>query len=76
MDWPGEPETKTPLGTSCANVIHSSDAVDMDIYGAFQLCAIGILAVPVSAKLSNTYSNLPGRNTIFIWFALVLSGEP
>ncbi|EHL03780.1 hypothetical protein M7I_0097 [Glarea lozoyensis 74030] len=28
--------------------VHVEGAVDMDIYGAFQLCSIGILAAPVA----------------------------
>jgi hypothetical protein len=50
------------------------DAVDMDIYGAFQLCAIGILAAPVTVMMSKTYFNDPGRNTIFLWTFLLLIG--
>ena len=50
-------------------------AVDMDVYGAFQLCSIGILAAPVTVKLSRTYFYDPGRNTIFAWTALILAGE-
>ncbi len=50
-------------------------AVDMDIYGAFQLCAIGILAAPVTVRLSKTYFYDPGRNTIFLWAGLILAGE-
>ncbi|EXV06647.1 hypothetical protein X797_001367 [Metarhizium robertsii] len=50
-------------------------AVDMDIYGAFQLCAIGILAAPVTVRLSRTYFYDPGRNTIFLWAGLILSGK-
>lgn len=50
-------------------------AVDMDIYGAFQLCSIGILAAPVTVRLSTTYFYDPGRNIIFVWTGLVLSGE-
>ncbi|KAF4975767.1 hypothetical protein FZEAL_7483 [Fusarium zealandicum] len=50
------------------------DAVDMDIFGAFQLCAIGILAAPVTVMLSRTYFNDPGRNTIFAWTFLLLVG--
>jgi len=46
----------------------------MDVYGAFQLCAIGILAAPVTVRLSTTYFFNPGRNTIFIWTGLVLAG--
>lgn len=55
-------------------VLHLPNAVDMDIYGAFQLCAIGILATPITAKLSRTYFNDPGRNAIFVWTILVLIG--
>ena len=51
------------------------DAVDMDIFGAFQLCSIGILAAPVTVMLSRTYFNDPGRNTIFLWAFLLLVGQ-
>ncbi|KAI6758752.1 hypothetical protein HG530_010992 [Fusarium avenaceum] len=54
--------------------MHNPDAVDMDIFGAFQLCAIGILAAPVTVMLSKTYFNDPGRNTIFLWTFLLLIG--
>ncbi|TWU75873.1 hypothetical protein ED733_005605 [Metarhizium rileyi] len=53
---------------------HQDGAVDMDIYGAFQLCAIGILAAPVTVRLSRTYFYDPGRNTIFLWAGLILAG--
>lgn len=46
----------------------------MDIFGAFQLCAIGILAAPVTVMMSKTYFNDPGRNTIFLWTFLLLIG--
>ncbi|KAK4186397.1 hypothetical protein QBC35DRAFT_501473 [Podospora australis] len=54
--------------------LHVKDAVDMDIYGAFQFCSIGILTAPVTVKLSTTYFNNPGRNTIFVWATLILIG--
>ncbi|KAI9766573.1 MAG: hypothetical protein M1839_004871 [Geoglossum umbratile] len=54
--------------------LHSDDVVDMDVFGAFQLCAIGILAAPVTVKLSSTYFNDPGRNFIFSWTILILVG--
>ncbi|XEU96074.1 hypothetical protein FSHL1_001359 [Fusarium sambucinum] len=54
--------------------MHNPNAVDMDIYGAFQLCAIGILAAPVTVMMSKTYFNDPGRNTIFLWTFLLLIG--
>lgn len=47
----------------------------MDIYGAFQLCSIGILAAPVMVRLSRTYFYDPGRNAIFLWTIVVLAGE-
>lgn len=47
----------------------------MDIYGAFQLCSIGILTAPTTVRLSKTYQNAPGRNTIFLWTGLVVAGE-
>lgn len=53
----------------------SQGAVDMDVYGAFQLCSIGILAAPVTVRLSRTYFYDPGRNTIFLWTGLILAGE-
>jgi hypothetical protein len=46
----------------------------MDIYGAFQLCAIGILTAPATVRLSQTYFNNPGRDLIFIWTVLLLAG--
>ena len=49
-------------------------AVDMDVYGAFQLCSIGILAAPVTVRLSRTYFFDPGRNIIFVWTLLILAG--
>jgi len=54
--------------------LHNPNAVDMDIYGAFQLCALGILAAPLTARISRTYFNNPGRNLIFLWFGLILAG--
>lgn len=46
----------------------------MDIYGAFQLCAIGILTAPATVRLSETYFNNPGREIIFLWTVLLLAG--
>jgi hypothetical protein len=50
-------------------------AVDMDIYGVFQLCSIGSLVAPISVTLSETYFNDPGRNAIFLWTLLILAGK-
>jgi hypothetical protein len=47
----------------------------MDIFGAFQLCSLGILAAPATVKNSKTYFLDPGRNIIFLWTGLVLSGK-
>jgi hypothetical protein len=55
--------------------LHRDDVVDMDIFGAFQLCAIGILAAPVTVKLSSTYFFDPRRNLIFAWTILILAGN-
>ncbi|KAK7968014.1 uncharacterized protein PG986_002291 [Apiospora aurea] len=49
-------------------------AVDMDVYGAFQLCTIGILAAPVTVRWSKTYFYDPARNLIFLWTGLILAG--
>lgn len=46
----------------------------MDVYGAFQLCAIGVLAGPVTVKLSHTYFNAPGRSLLFPWTTMILAG--
>ncbi|GAW26363.1 hypothetical protein SAMD00023353_2900490 [Rosellinia necatrix] len=46
----------------------------MDIYGAFQICSIGILAAPVTVYNSRTYFNDPGRNIIFLWTGLLFAG--
>jgi hypothetical protein len=46
----------------------------MDVYGAFQLCAIGILTAPATVRLSTTYFNNPGRDLIFLWTVLLLAG--
>ncbi|KAJ5584895.1 uncharacterized protein N7459_004695 [Penicillium hispanicum] len=54
--------------------LHRKGAVDMDVYGAFQLCAIGILTAPATVRLSNTYFNNPGREIIFLWTGLLLAG--
>lgn len=47
----------------------------MDVYGAFQLCAIGILVAPATVRLSRTYFYDPGRNAIFLWAGIILAGE-
>jgi hypothetical protein len=57
------------------NQLRALGAVDMDVYGAFHICSIGILAAPVTVRLSRTYFYDPGRNTIFLWTGLILAGE-
>ncbi|KAL9476458.1 hypothetical protein ACSS6W_006299 [Trichoderma asperelloides] len=54
--------------------LHRDEAVDMDVYGAFQLCSIAILVAPMTVRLSKTYFNARGRNTIFFWAGLILAG--
>ncbi|KAI2637800.1 hypothetical protein GGS26DRAFT_427974 [Hypomontagnella submonticulosa] len=54
--------------------LHVDGAVDMDVYGAFQFCSIGILAAPLTVRLSRTYFYDPGRNIIFLWTGIVLAG--
>ncbi|KAK8033995.1 hypothetical protein PG993_008990 [Apiospora rasikravindrae] len=54
--------------------MHIDGAVDMDVYGAFQLCSIGILAAPVTVRWSKTYFYDPARNLIFLWTGLILAG--
>ncbi|SPQ23353.1 8f51fb86-6afc-4726-999c-8081591eaeb9 [Thermothielavioides terrestris] len=54
--------------------LHVDDAIDMDIYGAFQFCTIGILTAPATVRLSKTYFNNPGRNVMFVWTMLLLAG--
>jgi hypothetical protein len=46
----------------------------MDVFGAFQFCAIAILAAPLTVRLSRTYFYDPGRNIIFLWTVLILAG--
>ncbi|KAE9368575.1 hypothetical protein N431DRAFT_494006 [Stipitochalara longipes BDJ] len=54
--------------------VHIKGAVDLDIYGALETCAIGIIAAPVTIRLSPEYYYDLGRNTIFLWLCLVLAG--
>ncbi|KAL9619206.1 MAG: hypothetical protein Q9160_006141 [Pyrenula sp. 1 TL-2023] len=68
----GKPLTQHPILSLTARV---AGAVDMDVYGAFQFCSIGILTAPVTVRLSRTYFNDPGRNVIFLWTSLVLAGK-
>ena len=49
-------------------------AVDLDIFGAWQLCSIAIIAVPTTLRISGTYFNSAGRNLIFVWTVLLISG--
>ncbi|OTA75906.1 hypothetical protein M434DRAFT_26096 [Hypoxylon sp. CO27-5] len=54
--------------------VHVDGAVDMDVYGAFQFCSIGILAAPLTVRISRTYFYDPGRNIIFLWTGIILAG--
>ncbi|KAK4147367.1 uncharacterized protein C8A04DRAFT_34090 [Dichotomopilus funicola] len=54
--------------------LHVDNAIDMDVYGALQICCIGILTAPACVRLSNTYFKAPGRNVLFAWTVLVIAG--
>ncbi|KAL4999936.1 hypothetical protein BDV10DRAFT_48391 [Aspergillus recurvatus] len=54
--------------------VHVDGAIDMDVYGAFQLCSIGILTAPLTARMSGTYFKDPRRHILFLWTGLVLAG--
>jgi len=47
----------------------------MDLYGAFQVCSIGILLAPVTLMLSRSYFAQAGSSIIILWTALILAGE-
>ncbi|KND94217.1 hypothetical protein TOPH_00820 [Tolypocladium ophioglossoides CBS 100239] len=71
----------TALTMSAVAAIHGivlaavhSETIDMDIYGALQFCAIGILVAPVTLRLSRTYFNEPGHCIIYLWASLILAG--
>lgn len=49
-------------------------AVDLDVFGAWQLCSIAIIAVPTTLRISGTYFNSAGRNLVFLWTILLISG--
>ncbi|KFZ02836.1 hypothetical protein V502_11465 [Pseudogymnoascus sp. VKM F-4520 (FW-2644)] len=54
--------------------VHANGTIDMDIYGSFQICLTGVLSAPVTFKLSRIfYGRGPGRITIILWTALLLS---
>lgn len=53
---------------------HVDGAVDMDIYGALQLCTMGILVAPMTIKSSNTHFTASGRNLVLFWTGLMLAG--
>jgi hypothetical protein len=49
-------------------------AVDLDIFGAWQICSIAIIAVPFTLRRSRTYFYDAGRNIIFMWTMLLIAG--
>lgn len=53
-----------------ANAIFYSGAVDMDVYGAFQCAAIGVLAMPFTIGSNSKYKLI-----VLCWTSLMLSGE-
>ncbi|KAL6798412.1 hypothetical protein J3E68DRAFT_399725 [Trichoderma sp. SZMC 28012] len=84
LDWikSAALSTALPLSASAAvhgivlAALHRDNAVDMDVYGAFHMCAIGTLVVPLMIKLSRSheYSTSIGRRIMFMWASLVLTG--
>ncbi|KAI0205684.1 hypothetical protein F4808DRAFT_409892 [Astrocystis sublimbata] len=58
--------------------VHVDTAVDLDIYGAFQICSIGALTAPLTVWNSKTYFinyfHGSGRNILFLWTFLLLAG--
>lgn len=48
--------------------------MDLDIFGAWQICSIAIIAVPFTLRRSQTYFYDAGRNIIFLWTMLLISG--
>ncbi|KAF1355946.1 hypothetical protein EJ07DRAFT_130163 [Lizonia empirigonia] len=53
---------------------HVNGAVDLDIYGAWQICSIAVIAVPFTLRRSRTYFYDAGRNIIFLWTILLIAG--
>ncbi|KAK3315591.1 hypothetical protein B0H66DRAFT_565626 [Apodospora peruviana] len=53
--------------------VHTSGAVDLDVYGALQLLSMGILTAPLTAGALKLIST--GRDVIILWTSLVLAGE-
>jgi hypothetical protein len=45
----------------------------MDVFGAFQLCSIGIVAAPFTMKMTR-YTHTGGRNIILTLTGLILAG--
>ncbi|KAL2116062.1 hypothetical protein VTJ04DRAFT_10317 [Mycothermus thermophilus] len=54
--------------------VHSDGAIDLDIYGALQFCAIGIIAAPTTVRFSRTYFENKGLGILFVWTLLILAG--
>lgn len=69
-------DTSTPYARPEADNPKILGAIDMDVYGAFQLCSIGIMTAPITVRRSRTYFYDPGRNLIFLWTGLIFAGEP
>ena len=69
------------LATAHHHTIYYTDcnfllgAVDMDIYRAFQICAIGLVAAPITILLHPAYFHDLGRKTIFLWTYFILAGK-
>jgi hypothetical protein len=50
-------------------------AVDMDIYGAFQFCALGLLTTPFSNRIMRIYFKYQARCVLLAWASLIFTGK-
>lgn len=56
--------------------VHVDGAVDMDIYGAFHVCSIGLLSIPLALRLVKTSGKEMRKNhVIALWLGLIVAGR-
>lgn len=46
----------------------------MDVYGAFQLCSIGVVAAPLTVSMRSTYYYNPAKKIMLVFTGLILAG--
>ncbi|KZV75586.1 hypothetical protein PENSPDRAFT_73133 [Peniophora sp. CONT] len=81
-DWMRGAATAAALIYAAVAALHSiilavysqKHAIDMDIFGAFQILAIGVLSAPITVRYSRVYFQTDGRNIIFLWTLLMIAG--